>query len=49
VAGQLAQERAHGVEVTRCQRIEPPKDLPSALDLGAKVRCSVTRRSAALR
>ena len=48
-ARQLAQERAHGVEVTRWQRIEPPKDLPGTLDLAAEVRRSVTRRGAALR
>jgi hypothetical protein len=44
VAGQLAQERTHGGEVTRWQRVEPPEDLPSTLDLGAEV----ARRSAAL-
>jgi hypothetical protein len=49
VAGQLAQERAHGVEVPRWQRVEPPEDLPSALDVGAEVRRPLTRRGTPLR
>jgi hypothetical protein len=48
-AGQLAQERAHGVEASRRQRVEPPDDLPGALDVGAEVRRSLERRGPALR
>jgi hypothetical protein len=33
-AGQLAEERAHGVEVAGRQRVETTKDFPGALDVG---------------
>ena len=49
LAAQLAQERAHRAKVTGCERVETPEDLPSALDLAAKVRRCIARRGAAVR
>jgi hypothetical protein len=51
-ARELAEQRAHGVEVTGRQRVQPAEDLPCALDVGvhrARCRRSGLRHGPALR